>query len=73
MTSKTQTQKAQQGYVSSPKPAKCSACEHYTSEVVTLSDTWGSWTKKKNKRCGIGGFAVKMTAMCNLYVLKGER
>lgn len=73
MTSKTQTQKDQQGYVSNPKPAKCSTCNHFTSEMVTFRDNWGSWTKEKNKRCGIGGFAVMLTAVCNLYVPKGER
>ena len=76
MASKTQIQKAQQGYVEKPLPAQCGTCGHYTSDIIPQKSKWigyADWTEEKNKRCGIGGFAVKKTAVCNLYVPKGEQ
>lgn len=73
MASKTQIQKAQQGYVEKPLPAQCSTCDHYTSDHVKPRGMWSKWTVEKNKRCGLGGFAVRKTATCNLYMPKGEK
>lgn len=73
MASKIRIQKAQQGYVDKPTPRQCATCGHYTSEIVEHPTRWGdTWLEEKNKRCGIGGFAVKKQAVCNLYTLGGS-
>lgn len=41
----------------------CSNCAHYKSEFVKN----GNWVEEKNKRCGIGDFVVKKTAVCDLW------
>jgi len=67
MTSKTQNAKDVQGYTK--KPMQCNNCAHYTSEMVDLpAGNWGkAYQVEKNKRCGIGGFAVQSSASCELY------
>lgn len=72
MASKVQIQKAQQGYVE--EGPKCSTCTNYTSEMVKVTSYWrDTWTKEKNRRCGIGGFVVKKQAYCKSYAPKGEQ
>lgn len=55
-------------------PDTCSNCGHYESQMVERTHSgWGglrAWTEEKNKRCSIGGFAVKKMATCDLHVLK---
>lgn len=65
MTSKVQIQKDKQGYTAAPR--QCGNCIHFTSDAVSVEGMWGTYTVVKNKRCGIGNFAVKVTAVCNLY------
>lgn len=58
--SKQSDRKLAQGYNKNPVPRTCSTCEKYQSEFVTDNDCFGnSWKTEKNKRCEIGGFAVK--------------
>lgn len=72
MASKIQIKKIEQGYTAGPSRAICSNCDHYTSKMVTIEGAWSTWTEEKNKRCGLGGFAVKKTATCNMFTPKGE-
>lgn len=41
----------------------CSNCVYYRSDIFIS----GTWTDEKNKRCGIGDFVVKKTAVCDLW------
>lgn len=68
--SKQSDAKASQGYVAKPIPKTCANCKHLKMEVEEYKD-WmlRIYTKEKNIRCGIGGFAVKKTATCNLIEL----
>lgn len=62
MTKLEQT-KASQGYRLSA--ATCRTCKHFASDIAKLRGTYGGqYTEEKNKRCGLGGFAVKVTATC---------
>jgi hypothetical protein len=71
--SKQRKAKKQQGYDPKPKQSVCQNCEHYQSDFVTQTANWGKdWTEEKNKRCGIGGFAVKKTATCKKFSLRVE-
>lgn len=65
MVSKQQLSKESQGYRLSPKT--CSNCSNYSSEIETKDFGQYVWTEEKNKRCKIGGFAVKKTAVCDLW------
>lgn len=48
----------------------CGNCKHYRCDKVTEPPAF-SWADprviEQNKRCAIGGFAVKKTAVCNLW------
>ena len=69
--SKVSEAKAAQGYTMAQ--ARCSTCEKYRSDKVNQSPAF-SWvdpyTTEKNRRCRIGGFAVKASAICKLYERK---
>ena len=73
MASKTQETKAAQGYTK--KPQQCNNCKHYKSEMMhtpASTEHWrGAYSTEKNKRCGIGGFAVQSSASCRLYYAGG--
>lgn len=61
-------QKSHQGYT--VEPARCSTCNFYESVktlVKTGSRHYPDYFKETKKRCGIGGFAVKSSAICNDY------
>lgn len=45
----------------------CSNCVHYRSELVQRSYGFTAWADEKNKRCGLGGFAVHKTAVCDRH------
>jgi hypothetical protein len=65
--SKQSDEKVAQGY--RQEPACCRTCKHYSSEFVELPG-WShgeTYTKEKNKRCAIGGFAIQATAHCTLF------
>lgn len=58
--------KAAQGYIDKVVPKVCSGCRHYKSDMFELKGAFGeSYKEEKNKRCGIGGFAVKKLGTCN--------
>lgn len=70
--SKQREAKKEQNY--SRELNTCSNCKHYQSEYVekryeAFSGTQ-TWVEEKNKRCGIGGFAVNKMATCNLHDLR---
>ena len=48
---------------------QCGTCLHF---VCDLLPAWegSTYMAEKNKRCAIGGFAVKKMAICNKYKLK---
>lgn len=71
--SKQSEAKKFQGY--NPKPPKriCSECHFYASEFEKRGKGWaGTWTEEVNKRCLRGGFAVKKTASCEMFVTEKE-
>jgi hypothetical protein len=78
--SKQSEAKAKQAYVEKPLPRTCSTCAHLTVDLELPA-----WMKKAgcydhdprylvetNRRCSIGGFAVKRTATCQLWLKKAE-
>ena len=65
MASKKQTAKDEQGYTTFPMT--CSNCGHFASDRKT--NEYG-YCEEKNKRCTIGGFAVKSMATCKHHVLR---
>jgi len=62
--SKQSEAKINQGYNDKPIPRTCGNCAKYESEFVDLSPPYQQYMQEKNKRCGLGGFAVKKTATC---------
>lgn len=60
-------------------PDTCANCGHYESQMIEKTyDAWHgkhawhgkqTWTEEKEKRCTIGGFAVKKMATCDRHVL----
>lgn len=58
-----QETKVFQGYT---KDRQCNKCANYKSEIVNM----GRYEAEKNKRCGIGGFAVQSSASCDLFEKK---
>lgn len=65
--SKQSDAKRNQGYNDMPIPRTCGNCAKYESELITLKHAFGEYTQEKNKRCGLGGFAVKKTATCEKW------
>lgn len=67
MKSKTQKTKDTQCYTK--KQQRCHTCKSYKSDILEVPLSWGNGTHRveKNKRCGIGGFAVQSAASCKLY------
>lgn len=69
MTNKVQQAKDEQGYVKSPR--SCGTCTHYKFEAVHKNTEYhGIIVEEKNKRCGIGGFAVQVSSSCHKYERK---
>lgn len=66
--SKQSEAKAKQCYVPKVTPMVCSNCKHYESTITERKGMFGGIYKDESeKRCGIGGFAVKKTGTCNLH------
>ena len=65
--SKQSEAKLNQGYNENPIPRTCGNCAKYESEFVDLSPPYQQYMQEKNKRCGLGGFAVKKTATCDKF------
>jgi hypothetical protein len=63
--SKQSEAKYGQGYTRNP--ACCRNCAHYESDITELPPAF-SWSEprkvEKNKRCGVGGFAVQSNGHC---------
>lgn len=65
--SKQSEAKQAQGYDPKPVNPVCMNCKHYRSKLTELA---GGWIDESEKRCGIGGFAVKKMGSCKLYERK---
>lgn len=50
-------------------PDTCGNCQHYRSQIVekVYDQAYGAWMDEKDKRCTIGGFAVRKTAACDRH------
>jgi hypothetical protein len=67
--SKQSEAKEKQGYRKSA--ACCMNCDSFQRDVVPLSRHPGdTYSIEKNKRCGIGGFAVQSTGHCAFFQWK---
>ena len=70
-----QSTKQAQGYQAKPEKRQCSVCSHYRSTIIehpasgTLLEVW---TEEKDRKCGLGGFSVKKTAICDMFERKDE-
>lgn len=79
--SKQSEAKAAQGYIDKAIPKTCGNCANFVYEMA-LPDwmrvqnqgepgKWGDVHKQEqNKRCGLGGFAVKKMGTCNKWEAK---
>ncbi len=67
--SKQSEAKEKQGYNPKPIPFICSNCAYYRSDFVEQKSYGAVWSEEKNIHCGIGKFAIKKTATCNLFEL----
>lgn len=66
--SKQSEAKAIQGYIAKAIPAVCSNCKHYESKITEREGIFGgTYIVESDRRCGIGGFAVKKTAVCDRH------
>ena len=65
MTSKQERAKQEQGYRKAP--IQCSNCWHFKFEVEVHRS---GYEEKKKLRCGIGGFKVLQTAVCDQWMEK---
>lgn len=55
--------KKKQNYDPKPISRVCMNCEHYKSDIIKGIGIFD----EKNKRCGLGEFAVKKMATCDLF------
>ena len=60
--------KEKQNYTGKPK--NCGNCQHYRSEIKTVSTYF---VEEKDKHCSLGEFAVKKTAVCDLWEERSEK
>ena len=66
--SKQSDAKAAQCYVAKITPMVCSNCKHYESKITEHEGVYGGiYHDESEKRCGIGGFAVKKMGTCSLH------
>ena len=65
--SKQSDAKLRQGYVQSPIPTTCPNCNNYRSKKKERSGIFSTWIEESDKRCGLGGFAVKKMATCEKF------
>jgi hypothetical protein len=64
--SKQSEAKEKQGYT---RIKNCGNCSHFTCDVEKSG--WNSqYMTEKNLRCGVGGFKVHKTAVCDIHVLR---
>lgn len=70
--SKQSEAKERQGYVAKVIPVVCSNCKHYHSVVTKREGMFGGvYNDESEKRCGLGGFAVKKMGCCNEHLYSG--
>ena len=73
--SKQSDAKAAQGYEPKPIVRNCGSCAHFKCEIEVLKGYF-AWSDpreiERNKRCGIGSFAIKKTATCALWLAKAS-
>lgn len=63
--SKQSKAKERQHYVPKYEPAVCMNCVHYSSNVTERKGVFGgTYEDERNKRCSLGGFAVKKMGTC---------
>jgi hypothetical protein len=62
--SKQAEAKKKQGYTIDKRI--CANCSNFKSDRVPMQE-YPQYTVERNKRCGIGGFAVIKTAACNEF------
>ncbi len=52
-------------------PDTCGNCRHYRSKIVEKTyDGWNGkqvWTEEKDRRCALGEFVVRKTAICDRH------
>ncbi len=67
--SKQSEAKERQGYVAKVIPMVCGNCKHYDSKITERKSVFGGvWRDESEKRCGLGGFAVKKIGGCNEHL-----
>lgn len=64
--SKISDAKQKQGYQGKPSTRRCRVCSFLNAEKKDTG--WGGWSEIL--RCGLGGFAVKPNAVCNMFTKK---
>ena len=64
--SKQSDQKLFQGYVAKTK-RMCAHCKHFKSDFIRETYLDRLWTRETNLRCGLGGFKVMKTGLCNAW------
>lgn len=70
--SKQSEAKERQGYVEKVIPMVCSNCQHYQSKVTAREGVFGGvYHDESEKRCGLGGFAVKKMGGCKEHLYSG--
>lgn len=70
--SKQSESKERQCYVAKVIPMVCSNCKHYQSTVTAREGVLGGvYYEESEKRCGLGGFAVKKLGGCNEHLYSG--
>lgn len=63
--------KADQGYVPKAVPQVCGNCANFASDFVRVSQFYDCQVEK-NKRCTLGGFAVKKMGTCDKFRMSLE-
>lgn len=53
---------------------KCDSCKHFMLDIIKEPSKWSSqvFVTEKNLRCGIGGFKVHKTAVCDRFERKDQ-
>ncbi len=65
---KIERAKKEQGYIPHVIPQTCGNCGHYTSKLTERRGVYGGiYFDESDKRCGIGGFAVKKMGGCKCW------
>lgn len=70
MSKQSEAKAAQAAQVYRITPDTCSNCVHYRSTFVSSSYGASTWVEEKDKRCGLGEFAVRKTAVCARHEAK---